>query len=84
MSQQETGKTTAFIIPRYDRLSPGVSYWFNAFIGVCFLSFPNRILLSRRSVLETDNARTMKVPDARNIPHADPFKRHIHFSEEIP
>jgi len=24
MSQQETGKTTAFIIPRYDRLSPGV------------------------------------------------------------
>jgi hypothetical protein len=48
MSQQETGKTTAFIIPRYDRLSPGVSYWFNAFIGVCFLSFPNRILLSRR------------------------------------
>ena len=88
MSQQETGKTTAFIIPRYDRLSPGVSYWSNAFIGICFLSFPNRILLSRRQrardVVLADNARTMKVPDARNIPQADPFRRHIHFSEEIP
>jgi hypothetical protein len=46
MSQQETGKTAAFIIPRYGRLSPGVSYCFNAFAGDCFLTFLNGILFS--------------------------------------
>jgi hypothetical protein len=48
MSQQETGKTTAFIILRYGRLSPGASYCFNAFVDVCFLSFPKRIFFRRR------------------------------------
>jgi len=42
MSQQETGKTAAFIVLRYGRLPPGASYSLNVLVDDCFLSFPKQ------------------------------------------